>query len=90
MKNGSSRMEIEKGMSHSRIIIGMLNSILWSKNIIEKTKMTIFKTLMEIILLYGAVTWTMKPGNEKKTTFYRNGLLEMIGKNITTRKKNYC
>ena len=65
-RDGSSAMEIEKRISDSRKIIGTLNSILWSRNIIAKTKRTIFNTLIESVLLYGAETWTIKSASEKK------------------------
>ena len=65
-KNGSSEIEIEKRVSDSRKIIGILNPLLWSRNIIEKTKKIIFNTLIESVLLYGAETWTIGCAKEKK------------------------
>jgi hypothetical protein len=37
---GETTLEIEKGMSEGRRVIGMLNSVLWSKAILHKTKKT--------------------------------------------------
>ena len=65
-QDGSSAKEIEKRISDMRKIIGILNSILWSRNIISKIKQTIFNTLIKSVLLYGAETWTIKSAIEKK------------------------
>ena len=59
-------MEIEKKIFDSRKIIQMLNSVLWSRNIVEKTKRTIFNSLIENVLLYGAEAWTIMSVNGKK------------------------
>ena len=38
----------------------MVSSVLWSKNIINKTKTMIFKTLLKIAMLYGAESWALR------------------------------
>jgi hypothetical protein len=35
---GTTTLEIEKRISERRRVIGMLNSVLWSKTILDKTK----------------------------------------------------
>ena len=83
-KIGSSRKEIEKRISDSRKIIGMLNSVLWSRNIIQKTKRTIFNTLNQNALVIGTENLTIKSANEKKEKLS----IEMaIKKNNSTRQK---
>ena len=62
----SSAMEIGNRILDKRKIIGILNSILWSRNIISKIKRTIFNTAIESVLLHRAETWTIKSANEKK------------------------
>jgi hypothetical protein len=37
----------------------MLNSVLWSKIILHKTKKCIYQALVQSILLYGAETWIL-------------------------------
>jgi hypothetical protein len=42
-QNGTSNLEMEKRINYGRKVIGMLNSILWSINILGKTKTLIYK-----------------------------------------------
>jgi hypothetical protein len=37
---GATTLEIEKRISEGRRVIGMLNSVLWSKSVLHKTKKT--------------------------------------------------
>jgi hypothetical protein len=37
----------------------MLNSVLWSKTILHRTKKLMYQALVQSILLYGAETWTL-------------------------------
>jgi hypothetical protein len=50
---------IEKRISGGRKVIGMLNSVLWSKTLLHRTKKTMYQALVQSILLYGAETWTL-------------------------------
>jgi hypothetical protein len=56
---GATTLEIEKRISEGRRVIGMLNSVLWSKTILHKTKKLMYQALVQSILLYGAETWTL-------------------------------
>jgi hypothetical protein len=49
---GATTLETVKRISEGRRVIGMLNSVLWSKIILHKTK----KLMYQSILLYGAET----------------------------------
>jgi hypothetical protein len=55
---GATTLEIEKRIREGRRVIGMLNSILRSKTILNKTKKLMYQALVQSILLYGAETWT--------------------------------
>jgi hypothetical protein len=44
----------------------MLNSVLWSKNILHKTKKLMYQALVKSILLYGAETWTLNTKQANK------------------------
>jgi hypothetical protein len=44
----------------------MLNSVLWSKNILHKTKKLMYQALVQCILLYGAETWTLNTQQANK------------------------
>jgi hypothetical protein len=56
---GATTLEIEKRISEGRRVIDMLNSVLWSKNILHKTKKLMYQALVQSILLCGAETWTL-------------------------------
>ena len=56
--DGRSSAEIKKN-KHRRKIIGILNSVHWSKNILNNTKRIIYNSLVESVMLYGAETWTL-------------------------------
>jgi hypothetical protein len=58
-QNVTSNVEIENRINKGREVIGMLNSILWSSNILGKTKTLIYKSIVESIMLYGSETWTL-------------------------------
>jgi hypothetical protein len=44
----------------------MLNSVLWSKTILHKTKKLMYQALVQSILLYGAETWTLNTQQANK------------------------
>jgi hypothetical protein len=44
----------------------MLNSILWSRNILHGTKLTVYNAIVKSILTYEAETWTVKQKHRKK------------------------
>jgi hypothetical protein len=44
----------------------MLNSVLWSKNILHKTKNLMYQALVQSTLLYGAETWTLNTQQANK------------------------
>jgi hypothetical protein len=56
---GVTTLELGQIISKGRRVIDMLNSVLWSKNILHKTKKIMCQALVQTILLYGAETWTL-------------------------------
>jgi hypothetical protein len=64
--NGSSDLEIEKRISETRSVISMINSILWSRNILHGTKLTVYNATVKSILTYGVETWTVKQKHRNK------------------------
>jgi hypothetical protein len=44
----------------------MLNSVLWSKNILHKTKKLMYHALVQSILLYGTEIWTLNTQQANK------------------------
>jgi hypothetical protein len=74
---GAPTLEIEKRISEGRRVIGMLNSVLWSKTVLHKTKKLTYQALVQSILLYGAETWTLNTQQAKKL-LATDGFLEKI------------
>jgi hypothetical protein len=59
--------EIGKRMSDGRRVIGILNSVLWSKiSLIKPKKKLMYRALVQCILLYGAETWTLNTQQANK------------------------
>jgi hypothetical protein len=63
---GETTLETEKRISGGRRVIGTLNSVLWSRTILHKTKKLMYQALVQSILLYGAETWTPNTQQGKK------------------------
>jgi hypothetical protein len=59
-------MEYKIIFSEGRRVIGMLNSVFWSKTVLHKTKKLMDQALVQSILLYGAETWTLNTQQENK------------------------
>jgi hypothetical protein len=81
--NGSSDLEIEKRISEIRRVISMLNSILWSRNSLHGTKLTVYNAIVTSILTYGAETWTVKQKHRNKLLATEMDYLRALGKDIT-------
>jgi hypothetical protein len=62
---GATTLEIEKRTNEGRRVIGMLNSVLWSKTILYKTKKIMYQALVQSVLRYGAETWTLNTKQAK-------------------------
>jgi hypothetical protein len=65
-QNVTSNVEIEKRINNGRKVIVKLNSLLWSSNILGKTKTLIYKSIGESIMLYGSETWTLNGRQQSK------------------------
>jgi hypothetical protein len=61
-----SQGEIENRISEKRNAINMLNSVLWSRNILRERNKLKYKTIIKRILTYGAETWTLKQKHKNK------------------------
>jgi hypothetical protein len=44
----------------------MLNSVLWNRNILNSTKLLIYKSIVKIILTYRVETWSIKRKHRHK------------------------
>jgi hypothetical protein len=63
---GATTLETEKKISAGRRVIGMLNSVLWSKLSFTEPKQLMCQALVQSILLYGAETWTLNTQQANK------------------------
>jgi hypothetical protein len=63
---GTTTLEIEKIICEGRRVIGTLNSALWSKTILHKTKKLMYQALVRSILLCGAETWSLNTQHANK------------------------
>jgi hypothetical protein len=72
----------------------MLNSVLWSKTILHKTKKLMYQALVQSILLYGTETWTLNTQQANKLLvtemdFWRRSARKsrkQAVRNVTTRE----
>jgi hypothetical protein len=55
----ANTLKYEKRKSEGRRVTGMLNSVLWSKTILHKTKNRMYQEFVQSILLYWIQTWTL-------------------------------
>jgi hypothetical protein len=46
-------------VTHAREIIGALNGIWWSEDIIKNRKKMIYNSMVKNVLIYGAETWSL-------------------------------
>ena len=84
-EQGETDIEIKIRISIGR---GTLNSVLWSKNIVTKTKKIFYNTFIQSIL--NTEIWTVRKIKKGKKEMIRNGdgVLEENSQNIKIRKEN--
>jgi hypothetical protein len=64
--NSTTTLTTQKRISNGRRMTGILNSVLWNKNILRKTKKLLYQTLVQSVLLYGTETWTLNTQQANK------------------------
>ncbi|KAH1015821.1 hypothetical protein HUJ04_007144 [Dendroctonus ponderosae] len=70
------RLQIQSGNK----CLYALRSVLASKDISRRTKITIYKTIIRPTVMYAGETWTLAKDNERKLRFFeRNVLLKNFG-----------
>jgi hypothetical protein len=86
---GATTLEIEKNVSEGRRVIGMLNSVLWSKNILHKTKKTHVSGFNpKYFNIWGRNMDTKRTGEQ--ITGNGDGFLEKICEKIKETKGPKC
>ncbi|XP_050502979.1 uncharacterized protein LOC126882213 [Diabrotica virgifera virgifera] len=65
-KEGTTKRDIEKRTQQGKKAVNILSSLLWSKDIRQETKLTIYRTLVEPIMTYGAEVWQMTKKERKR------------------------
>ena len=63
---GTSEAEIKTRVNQGRVVTKQLNSVLWSSQIKNNTKIRIYKTIVESIATYGAEVWETTEQMKKK------------------------
>lgn len=66
-----SQTNVEKGIGEDKKGIEIANSVLWTCNTPSKTKCLIYDTIVQSVLLYGAVQWTLNMRLKFKLTLPR-------------------
>lgn len=64
--DGASTQEIKSRINQGRVVTSQLNSVLWSNQIKEDTKIRIYKSIVESIVTYGAEVWETTEQMKKK------------------------
>ncbi|XP_030752386.1 uncharacterized protein LOC115879632 [Sitophilus oryzae] len=64
--NGKSTQDIANKVGQGKRVIGQLNSLLWSDKISQKTKILLYKAIVESITTYGAETWELNKVEKNK------------------------
>lgn len=57
--DANSKKDITSRMGQARQAIQRLNSLLWSKSIYNNTKVRIYNSIVQTILIYGSETWEL-------------------------------
>lgn len=68
-EDGRDKIDITRKVGKSMKMIKMLHPILWNKNLTNKTKQEIFKTMVKPVMTYGYT-------NREKATSSRDNVLE--------------
>ena len=63
---GNSRKEITNRIGQARQATQKLNSVLWSKSARKNTKVWLYNTVVQSILMYGSETWEMTKRDQQR------------------------
>ena len=83
---GGTDKDVKARIGKARTAFTLLGKIWKARNIAEKTKLRIFNTNVKSVLLYGAETWKMTKGLQKKLQVFINRCLRRILKIYWPRK----
>ena len=70
-KDGRDTKNIRHRVTQVRKIIGALNGIWWSKNIIRNRKKMIYNSMVKSVLTYGAEIWSLYEDDSGESTQLR-------------------
>ncbi|PFX25769.1 hypothetical protein AWC38_SpisGene9604 [Stylophora pistillata] len=77
-REGGGMKDLKNRLSKARGAFNKLKKIWISKNILRKTKVRLYKTLVVPVLLYGSETWKMTNGDDKAVNVFHNRCLRRI------------
>ena len=70
--------DFKNRLSKSRGAFNKQKEIWISNNILRKTNLRVYKTLVVPVLLYGSETWKMNKGNDKAVDVFHSRCLQKI------------
>jgi len=81
--------DIERRIGLAAGIVRKLGKIWSAKNISKVTKVTLYKRLVQSVVLYNAETWTLKQEHQRKLGVFEMAVLKRIcGVTRRDRKRN--
>jgi hypothetical protein len=78
IEDGNREPEINDKINRGRAAISKLNSILWDRDVIVKTKTHIYYAIVKSTITYAVETWRLKRKHVGKIKLHRNGLLATL------------
>jgi hypothetical protein len=79
-KDGGSTVDVRKRVAMASAQFKRLTNIWQAGNISRKTKISLFKSLVLSVLLYGCETWKLTKGEERKLDIFQTKCLRKICK----------
>ena len=70
--------EILTKLANANKCLGACKKLIASKLLSNKTKIRLYKTIIQPVLLYGSETWVMSKRNEKRLIVFENKILRKI------------
>ena len=77
-KEGGGVKDLKNRLSKARGAFNKLNKIWISNNILRKTKLRLYKTLVVPVLPRGSETWKMNKGDDKAVNVFHDRCLQKI------------
>jgi hypothetical protein len=77
-KDGRDAKNIRHRVTQARKVIGKLNWVWWSKNIIRNRKKMIYNSMVKSVLIYGSETWSLCEDDRRRINAAEMDALTLI------------